>query len=652
MKVLLPEGAELKGFERELQVVLEEANLAGYALMGFTFREALSARLHEIDALIVMEPGVFVCLEAKGYGGKWTGNANEKWFCDGVEIKAVGTNPCKQAENYSYVIKSKLQYRVFKEIEFWVNYFVVAPDSAKFEIKDAAIDRFQPGRSVPICHVSQIEQVLGSIKTREHIVAKVDDLGLLGIISELTDIPGERLENLISNNRLPQEDLSEVPSFVIPEEISSPIVDDDPTKSDRVYSNPYENSSFKESKKSSKSSQKNKSIGVAVALLGIGMVGTCMGPAYHLWNRQSCTVTETISTEAMQGTCYKDITKTPLVIGILTPPDQYSQLATYLKQQLGSRTSDVVIEGGSEVTYQVAQDNIAKENWDIFFALSPMNGMRAKDNGYRWIAQMFPNFPSTYQSALFVKSNSSIQSIEDVTTSTTVALGDFSSASSFYIPAYDLYGKSMTVTAGNRSSEIKELVASKSADVGAAVYGTVKDDPRFRIIHVSREIPGSGVYLSSKLPPDIQQKVEKALMDAPQIIKDKANYGVGNEPSYEILRSISLRSDEVLSCADFSQNPVQFFCSKSPQGMAEGIVGKISGFTNESNGITRLRLEQEDGKTCNILIPLQVLSRVPGGTSPGILNRKRVSVTGTAPKQLVGGMCEIKVSNPNQLTVL
>ncbi len=645
MKVLLPEGAELKGFERELQVALEKANLAGYALMGFTFREALSARLHEIDALIVMEPGVFVCLEAKGYGGKWTGNANEKWFCDGVEIKAVGTNPYKQAENYSYIIKSKLQYRVFKEIEFWVNYLVVAPDSAKIEIKDAAIDRFQPGRSVPICHLSQIEQVLGSIKTREHVAAKVGELGLLGIISELTDIPGERLESLIRNNRLPQEDLSEVSSFVIPEEISLHTVDDDPTKSDRVPSNPHKNSSFKESKISSKPPRKSKSISVAVALLGVGIIGTCVGLAYRLWNSPLCTVATEVR---VQGACYKDITRTPLVIGILTPPDQYSQLAAYLKQQLGSQAFNVVIEGGSEVTYQIAQDNIAKGNWDIFFALSPMNGMRAKDNGYRWIAQMFPNFPSTYQSALFVKSDSSIQSIEDITTSTTVALGDFSSASSFYIPAYDLYGKSMTVTAGNRSSEIKELVASKNADVGAAVYGTVKDDPRFRIIHVSREIPGSGVYLSPKLPPDIQQKVEKALTDAPQTIKDKANYGVGNEPSYEILRSISLRSDEVLSCADFSKNPVQFFCSKTPQG----IVGKISGFTNESNGTTRLRLEQEDGKTCNILISLQVLSRVPGGTSPGILNRKRVSVTRAAPKQLVGGICEIKVSNPNQLEVL
>jgi hypothetical protein len=63
--------------------------------MGFQFREALGSKLHEIDALVVMEPGVFVCLEAKGYKGKWIGSANERWFSDNQEIKAVGGNPYK-----------------------------------------------------------------------------------------------------------------------------------------------------------------------------------------------------------------------------------------------------------------------------------------------------------------------------------------------------------------------------------------------------------------------------------------------------------------------------------------------------------------------------------------------------------------------------
>ena len=168
MKVLLPEGAELQGFEKELKTTLEQAQLAGYALMGFAFREALSSQLHEIDALVVMEPGVFVCLEAKGYKGKWTGSANTQWLCDNTTIEAVGGNPYKQVERYSLVIKDKLK-PLFQDIRFWVNYFIVAPNEAEFEIGDAVINAFQIGRSVPICHLSKIEQVLGSIRTNERV---------------------------------------------------------------------------------------------------------------------------------------------------------------------------------------------------------------------------------------------------------------------------------------------------------------------------------------------------------------------------------------------------------------------------------------------------------------------------------------------------
>ncbi|MEH2376970.1 NERD domain-containing protein, partial [Nostoc sp.] len=199
MKVLLREGVELQGFERELKTTLEQAQLAGYALMGFVFREALSSKLHEIDALVVMEPGVFVCLEAKGYKGKWTGSPNETWFCDNQEIKAVGGNPYIQVERYSLVIKDKLRSCIFQDIPFWVNYFVVAPDQTQFEIKDAVINTFQPGRAVQICNVSRIEKVLGSIRTKENIAAKFNEVGIKKIISELTGISLEKIEILIND---------------------------------------------------------------------------------------------------------------------------------------------------------------------------------------------------------------------------------------------------------------------------------------------------------------------------------------------------------------------------------------------------------------------------------------------------------------------
>ncbi|MBN3871502.1 PhnD/SsuA/transferrin family substrate-binding protein [Nostoc sp. JL33] len=625
MKVLLPEGVELQGFERELKTTLEQAQLAGYALMGFAFREALSSKLHQIDALVVMEPGVFVCLEAKGYKGKWTGSANETWFSDNQEIKAVGGNPYIQVERYSLVIKDKLRSCIFQDIDFWVNYFVVAPDQTKFEIKDAVINTFQPGRSVQICNISRIEQVLGSIRTKENVAAKFNEIGIKKIISELTGISLEKIEILI-NGQPPGPTLKPRPVELKP---VNPTLEAPPVELEPVGPTlklPH-----------------NKYIHLSIILTCFAVAG--IFAVWHYSNQRGC---ETATQTRVNGICYKDITKKPLVVGIITSPKQYSEFKTYLKNQLRSQGIDVVVEGNSEITYKDAQNNITKNKWDIVFANSPMNGMRAKDNSYKWLARMYPKYPLTYESVLFVRSDSSIKSIEDINSSTTIALGDFNSASSFYMPVYNLYGKSMTVTAGHRSSKIRELVANKKADIGAVVYSTLKDDPQFRVIQISREIPGTGVYLSPKLTPTIQKQIQNILENAPKRIKKQANYDTGEEPDYKEFRTIALRADQVLSCANFSRNPVQFFCNATSQG----ILGRVAGFTNQGNGMIRLRLERENHQICEVFVSSQTLNKITDGRSPEFINRKQVNITGVEAIEVEDGTCELTIENPTQLVVL
>lgn len=392
-----------------------------------------------------------------------------------------------------------------------------------------------------------------------------------------------------------------------------------------------------------KTSKLIKPVAMIFAFLGVVLLGgAALG--HRLWNGRPCEV----STEnRVQGVCYKDLTRTPLVVGILTSPDDYEDLKNYLKERLKSEALDVIVEGNSEITYQEAQNNIAQKNWDVIFSFSPMNGLRAKDNGYEWVARMFPDYPATYQSALFVRADSPIQAISDIDILSTVALGDFSSASSFYMPVYDLYGKAMNVTAGHRGQEIIDLVASGQVNVGAAVYGRVQDDPQFRVIHVSREIPGSGVYLSPKLSSVDEEKIRQLIIGASEAIKAQANYGSGEEPNYENFRAISLKVDEALACADFSQNPVQFFCDQTNRGTT----GKINGFTYEADGVVRLRLDQDDSNICYILVSLQTLSTIPNGNSPGVLNRKRVSIFGVEP-ELKNETCELTIINAEQLKVI
>lgn len=146
-----------------------------------------------------------------------------------------------------------------------------------------------------------------------------------------------------------------------------------------------------------------------------------------------------------------------LKIGILGDKEDYIPLADYLKKQFGGDL-EVVIDGYNRLSYQEAKAKIATKKWDIAFTLSPMISVAAKDNGYFFAARMFPQNTPYYQSAIFVRANSSIKSIEDLTPNTTIALGDFNSASSFYMPVYDLFGKTLNVKMGLRGQEIREMV--------------------------------------------------------------------------------------------------------------------------------------------------------------------------------------------------
>ncbi len=68
---------------------------------------------------------------------------------------------------------------------------------------------------------------------------------------------------------------------------------------------------------------------------------------------------------------------------------------------------------------------------------------------------MFANKPPFYQSVFFVKKGSPIRSLKDLKPTTVIALGDFNSASSFYMPSYTLYGKRLIVDLGHRAAILK-----------------------------------------------------------------------------------------------------------------------------------------------------------------------------------------------------
>ncbi|WP_052331009.1 phosphate/phosphite/phosphonate ABC transporter substrate-binding protein [Planktothrix agardhii] len=342
-----------------------------------------------------------------------------------------------------------------------------------------------------------------------------------------------------------------------------------------------------------------------------------------------------------------------LTIGILVKSDDYTPLVEYLKQQFGDQIT-ITIDSKLRESYQEVKNKLANKKWDIAFTLSPMISVAAKDNGYVWVARMFPQSPPYYQSALFVEKNSSIQSISDFKNTTVIALGDFNSASSFYMPSYDLFGKSLRVTMGHRGEVIQELVKTGKADVGAASYEAVKNDPNFRVIQISRNIPGSGVYLSPNLSDNDQKAIIQALVNAPANIQKKANYGVDGEPDFSSFIQISQRAEEVLKCADFTQNPVNFFCSPATANISESnqIIGIVNGLNIEKNQITRLTLQAKDQKIYYVFLNPKILNQIPNAGSGLNLQNKTIMIRGVIPEQQSNTIDKIVITDSNQISVL
>ncbi|WP_138504405.1 phosphate/phosphite/phosphonate ABC transporter substrate-binding protein [Nostoc sp. PA-18-2419] len=347
-----------------------------------------------------------------------------------------------------------------------------------------------------------------------------------------------------------------------------------------------------------------------------------------------------------------------LTIGILSKPSYYQELTTYLRSQFGNKVQ-IVLDGDESISYEEARKRMINKEWDIAFTLSPILSLAAKNNDYHFAARMFPNNPPYYQATLFTKSTSSIKSLNDLKSTNTIALGDFNSASSFYVPAYDLFGKSLRVDMGHRGKDIKDLVKTGKADVGAAAYEAVANDKDLRIIHLSKDIPGSNVYLSPKLSESDRQIITKILLNAPENIRKQANYDSGEEHDYSQLIKISQRTEEILKCANFQQNPVNFYCSDSPPNQQfnnsnniSKILGRINGWSHQDSETETFKLSGKDNKVYQIVIPRKILDQVPGASNPIALQGKEVKIINVAPQKAQAGMFELKLTQPNQLNVL
>jgi ABC-type phosphate/phosphonate transport system substrate-binding protein/tRNA A-37 threonylcarbamoyl transferase component Bud32 len=265
------------------------------------------------------------------------------------------------------------------------------------------------------------------------------------------------------------------------------------------------------------------------------------------------------------------ISSNTITVGILTSPADYRELGDYLRKELvpanyfdylQGKQVGIIIEGDRSLSYQEVKKRLAAKKWDIVFARSPMISRFSQKQSYSYLAGMFPD-KATYKSGIFVKANSPIRSINDIKSNTVVALGDFGSASKFYMPTYDLYGKTFSAKIA-RSESPMSMVAQGKAEVGVAAIGDEfkPNNSEFRIIHTSRDIPGSGVYLSPQLASQHEQ-MKQVLLAASKKITKKVNYGDVPEPNYTEFDKIIDRVDSMIECVNFDKTPTNLFCDRS-----------------------------------------------------------------------------------------
>jgi serine/threonine protein kinase len=343
----------------------------------------------------------------------------------------------------------------------------------------------------------------------------------------------------------------------------------------------------------------------------------------------------------------------------------YNDLTNYFKTKLQERLGQGVsvklhvINISEDQALERAKQEIKSQKWELAFTGVPMLSAAAISNNYQFAARMSPNRTQS-ESVLFVRKDSPIQSIDDLTANKAIALADFNSAQGFYMPVYDLYGKTLRVDMNNGPREAMQKVRSGQVDVGASIYlSSLKKATDLRVLHVSRAIPLAGVYTAPSLSSQDQKLVTDLLLAAPPAIQENARYKVGKPTDYTEFLKVVKRVEEITSCSNWQVNPVKFYCGNvssniskdNTKGTTEGgIIGTTSGYRPFENRI-EFTLQGEDHKTYRLVLPRTVLNSDPNLDSPGALNFKKVAVQTIQPVD-VDQVPELRITAPGQLKVL
>jgi ABC-type phosphate/phosphonate transport system substrate-binding protein len=239
---------------------------------------------------------------------------------------------------------------------------------------------------------------------------------------------------------------------------------------------------------------------------------------------------------------------------------------------------DVRISGAR--SYPEAVAYLRARQWDVLLGFSPVVSMEAVHAGYRPIGRMFPHEPE-YRAILFTRQESTLRSLKDITAATRLALGDFFSATKYYVPMSMLRGRSARITLNLSTAEIAEQVRSGSADVGAMAGHPLRFtrlNPGMRILASSPLLPQSIVALSPNLSDLDRDRLQRALLNAPDSVRGQsaADFGPGATPDYRLFAR-QVAEGKVFSACLRNQAPeLKLHCPASDRiNLVEGWISHV-----------------------------------------------------------------------------
>ena len=226
---------------------------------------------------------------------------------------------------------------------------------------------------------------------------------------------------------------------------------------------------------------------------------------------------------------------------------------------------DVRIVGAR--SYPEAVSNLKARRWDVLLGFSPVVSMEALVAGYRPIGRMFPQ-ESKYSSILFTRKGSPLREMKDISPATKIALGDFFSATKYYVPMSLLRGRSARITLNLPTAEIAEQVRSGKADIGA-MAGNPQSfkslNPEFEILLASAPLPASVIAISPEMTDLDRNRLQQTLIEAPDSIRGEsaANYGTGLAPDYRHLARQVAEGKAFSACLHNKEGILSLRCPES-----------------------------------------------------------------------------------------